>query len=314
LVEKKVLERTGELNIAMLEQEKLHGQLAHAQKLESIGHLAAGVAHEINTPIQFVTDNAHFLKDSFAEICVLLRAKGSLLASIKEENTPIQNSRNELENIDVSYLIQEIPAAIEQSIEGLQRITKIVRAMKEFSYTDTEAKVLFNVNQAIQNTIQVSKSEWKTIANIKVDLDESLPEIPGYPADMRQVILNMIINAAHAVASVQSVTKQMGEIAISTSSEGNNIKIQISDTGAGIPNLIRSKIFDPFFTTKEIGKGTGQGLAICHSIIVKKHNGIIILDSEVGKGTVFTILLPKTVENLHIPEQLHDFKTEQIEQ
>ena len=276
----------------------LEAQLIQAQKLESIGQLAAGIAHEINTPTQYVGDNTRFLRDAFADLETLLRKHGDFLDAVKAgEHSPEMISAVEasIEAADVDYLMGEIPLAIDQSIEGIERVTRIVHAMKEFSHPGNDGKVGLDINRAIESTITVARNEWKYVAEMKTDFDHSLPLVPCFPAEFNQVILNVLINAAHAIGEIAGDgSGERGIISVSTRNLGNSAEISITDTGGGIPEGVRSKVFDPFFTTKDVGKGTGQGLAISHSVIVEKHGGTITFETEVGKGTTFFIRLPMT--------------------
>src|SRR6188768_601686 len=243
------------------ERDRLEDNLRQAQKLEAIGQLAAGIAHEINTPTQYVGDNLRFLKESFGEA-------------------------------DFEYLKEEIPRALNQSLEGVDRVAKIVRAMKEFSHPARE-KTATDLNRAIQSTITVASNEWKYVAEIEMDLDSNLPSVHCSPAEFNQVVLNMIVNAAHAITDVVGDGGNgKGKIRVRTRSDGEFAVVEITDSGSGMPPHIQQRIFDPFFTTKEVGKGTGQGLAIAHNVIVDKHGGTIKVNSAPGAGTTFTIRLP----------------------
>lgn len=278
------------------DQRLLESQLVQAQKLESIGQLAAGIAHEINTPTQYVGDNTRFLKEGFEDLERLVEKYQELARSCKD-GTGVDEILKALEatteEIDLDYLRREIPAAIDQSLEGVERVAKIVRAMREFSHPSGEEKEPTNINKTIENTVTVARNEWKYVADLEMDFDETLPPVPCHQGELNQVILNMIVNAAHAIADVvRDNTGEKGAITISTRKSGKWAEILIRDTGVGIPEEIRSKIFDPFFTTKEVGRGTGQGLNIVHSVIVDKHGGTIDVESEVGKGSSFTIRLP----------------------
>jgi len=274
----------------------LHSQLAQAQKLESVGQLAAGIAHEINTPTQYIGDNVRFLQNAFRDFCGLFDKYQSLQANQAEQQKFIENLQEIsafAQQIDVNYLLKEIPNAIQETLEGVERVTKIVRAMKEFSHPGTENKKEIDINKAIESTITVARNEWKYVADVETDFAPHFPLVPCLPGEFNQVILNLLINAAHAITDVVgSNPQQKGKIKISTHGNGKWAEIRISDTGSGIPESIRAKVFDPFFTTKEVGKGTGQGLSIAHSIIVDKHHGEIKFDTEVGKGTTFIINLP----------------------
>ena len=265
------------------------------QKLESIGQLAAGIAHEINTPTQYVGDNTRFLREAFGDLNTLLDRYASLLEIAKTEDRLREAAagvEKTVEEIDLEFLKEEVPKAIEQSLEGIERVGTIVLAMKRFSHPESGEKKAIDINAALENTITVTRNEWKYVADVKTDLGRSLPQVPCFPGDFNQVVLNVVVNAAHAIAAAEKDTKKKGLITISTVRHGNFVEIGIRDTGTGIPEDVRSKIFDPFFTTKEVGKGTGQGLAIAHDIIVKKHNGSIHFETEPGKGTKFIIRLP----------------------
>ena len=278
------------------DRKALMNQLNQSQKLKSIGQLAAGIAHEINTPTQYVGDNIRFLQEAFDDMTLVLDSYGRLLSAVKARHTPdelIEDIDRCLEDADLAYLAEEIPVAIEHTLEGVDRISKIVRAMKEFSHPGREEKVPTDLNKAIESTITVARNEWKYVAEMQTDFDLSLPAVPCMPGEFNQVMLNMIINAAHAISEVDRDEQgTLGCIRISTARADDHVRITISDTGAGIPPEIQSRIFDPFFTTKEVGRGTGQGLAICFPVIVEKHGGSIEVESEVGKGTSFIITLP----------------------
>jgi PAS domain S-box-containing protein len=273
----------------------LEDELVQAQKLESIGHLAAGIAHEINTPTQFVGDNVRFLSDSFSDIGRLLEQYQCLLAAIKTGGCPealIESCEAANRKADLEYLLAEIPKAIEQSAEGIDRVATIVRAMKEFAHPGSREKAAVNLNKAIESTVTVARNEWKYVADLHTNLDPSLPPVPCLVGEFNQVVLNIIVNATHAIADAVKGTGGKGTITICTSRVGDFVEVRIADTGMGIPESIRHKIFDPFFTTKEVGKGTGQGLAIARSVVVGRHGGTIAVDSKVGKGTTFLIRLP----------------------
>ncbi len=278
------------------ERERMEIELRHAQKMESIGQLAAGIAHEINTPTQYIGDNTRFLQDAFADLNHLLQKYEELLQAAKSNAiTPQLVAELEMasQNADIAYLTAEIPKAIEQSLVGIERVAKIVCAMKDFSHPGSEDKTCIDLNKAIESTLTVARNEWKYVAEMATDFDSNLPPVPCLPGEISQVILNLIVNAAHAISEVVSDgAKGKGVISISTRQCGDCVEVRIGDTGAGIPEKCRSRIFEPFFTTKEIGKGTGQGLAIAHSVIVEKHGGTIEFETELGKGTTFIIRLP----------------------
>lgn len=277
---------------AELEKEKVQSQLLHAQKLESVGQLAAGIAHEINTPTQFIGTNIDFLDEASQDILNFMR---ELKGIIKNASPEIKDAINTaIEEMDWEYLADEMPLAISQSHEGVHRVTSIVRAMKEFSHPGSKDKESLNLNNIINTTVTVARNEWKYVAELDLNLDEELPDIPLLADEMGQVILNMLVNAAHAIAEKlgDNPEGEKGTITISTIKNGNNIEMHIQDTGAGMPEKVRLRIFDPFYTTKNVGKGTGQGLAISHDVIVEKHLGAISVESTPGVGTKFIINLP----------------------
>ncbi len=283
------------------ERDGIEIQLRQAQKLEAIGQLAAGIAHEINTPTQYVGDNTRFLKDAFADMKKVLENYSRLLKANREESVDpklLDEIEAAVAAADLDYLTEETPKAISQSIEGLDRITTIVRAMKEFSHPGGEEKQSIDLNHAIENTLTVCRNEWKYVAEMALDLDPLLPMVPCLPGDVNQVILNLVVNAAHAIAEATNGGEQgKGLIGVATRHDNNWIEIRISDTGTGIPEKNRAKIFTPFFTTKGVGKGTGQGLAISHSVVVGKHGGKLGFETEVGKGTTFIIRLPLSISS-----------------
>ncbi|MGA8271230.1 MAG: MHYT domain-containing protein [Candidatus Sulfotelmatobacter sp.] len=274
----------------------LEDQLRQALKLESVGQLAAGIAHEINTPTQYIGDNVRFLKEAFQDLKNLLVQYERLLPAAKGNamsSETVQAVATEVEQIDAAYLLEEIPKAIEQTLEGINRVSTLVSAMKEFSHPGTKEKILLDLNHAIQSTITVARNEWKYVADMETDFDPALPLISCQPGEFNQVILNLIVNAAHAIAdAVAKGGSEKGTIRIRTRNCRECAEIRIQDSGTGIPEKVRPRIFDPFFTTKEIGKGTGQGLAIARSVVVDKHNGTIHFETEEGKGTTFIIRLP----------------------
>ncbi len=278
------------------ERRQMEVQLRHAQKMESIGQLAAGIAHEINTPTQYIGDNTHFVQDAFRDVTTLLEAHARLLEAAKQGGvTPEIIAEVEAAEAaaDVEYLAVEIPKAIEQSLEGVKRVAKIVGAMKEFSHPGSSEKAAIDLNRAIESTLTVATNEWKYLAEMVTEFDPALPPVACLPGEFNQVILNMVVNASHAIADViGDGSKGKGVITIGTRFNGDVAEVRIGDTGTGMPEHVRARIFDPFFTTKGVGRGTGQGLAIAHSVIVDKHGGSIQVESEVGKGTTFILRLP----------------------
>jgi PAS domain S-box-containing protein len=278
------------------EKKLLQSQLTQAQKLESIGQLAAGIAHEINTPTQYVGDNTRFFRDAFKDLFDLIGLYGPLVDAVKRDGSSqdlIQGIENHTESISLDYLSEEVPKAVEQTLEGVERISRIVLSMKEFSHPGVDEKTSVDINKALESTVTVARNEWKYVADVKMDLDPDLPWISCYPGELNQVFLNILINGAHAIESVgRKEGEDKGLIRISTQKSGDWVEIRISDTGSGIPESIRHRVFDPFFTTKAVGKGTGQGLAIAHRVIVEMHKGTLGFETVEGRGTTFTIRLP----------------------
>ena len=270
-------------------------ELRHGQKLEAVGRLAAGIAHEINTPIQFVGDNTRFLLNSFQDELKLIRKYEQLQeqatkSSVQPELlTEVSATRSE---IDWPYLEEEIPRAINQMLEGLGRVSTIVRGMKEFSHVDrSNEKAPGDINRALESTLIVARNELKYVADVETDFGQ-LPPVICHLGDLNQVFLNLLINAAHAIDDVVKKTNGKGKIKVATRCDGEWVEISIQDSGSGIPEEAREKVFDPFFTTKAVGKGTGQGLALARAIVVEKHGGTITFETELGKGTTFFIRLP----------------------
>lgn len=274
------------------EKEHLQAQLLHAQKLESVGQLAAGIAHEINTPTQYIGTNIDFINESIHEVNELMSRIQEIAKTAPKE---IRNAIHEaLEKSDWEYLTEEMLTAISQSQDGIKQVSSIVLAMKEFSHPGSKKKEPRDLNQIINTTITVAHNEWKYLSDIKLDLDPNLPNIPLLANEIGQVILNILVNAVHAIAEklADNPDAEKGTITIRTKQLDRRIEIRISDTGNGIPEKVQSRIFEPFYTTKKFGKGTGQGLAISHNVIVKKHGGSIDFETELGKGTHFIIRLP----------------------
>lgn len=267
------------------ERKHLQQQLIQSQKMEAVGQLSAGIAHEINTPIQYIRDNTMFFKNEFENIknCIY-----------KKINNNLNSASDSNEEGDLDYAMQEIPQAIEETLEGIEAVADIVRSLKEFSHPGAEEKVFLDINQALHSTAIVSKNEWKYVAEISWDLDPLIGEIKCFPGELNQVFLNIIINAAHAIETNKKLhnIEERGLIKIKTSKDEDNLVITISDNGTGIEDHIKGKVFEPFFTTKEVGKGTGQGLSLAYSTVVQKHKGKIWFDSKFGSGSTFYISLP----------------------
>jgi len=275
-------------------EETTRSQLQMGRQLESIGQLAAGIAHEINTPAQYVGDNVQFLKEGFGDL-------NRLVASWREALGRPQISPEELakacEAADLDWLLEEVPQALEQSEEGIRRVSEIVQAMRQFSHPGQTEKTPTDLNAAIRNTVTVSRNEWKYAADLDLDLDPSLPLVCCEASHMNQVFLNLIVNAAQAMPPDRGQGAPKGRIAIRTGHEPGRVWIEVADDGVGLPPEVRSRIFDPFFTTKDPGKGTGQGLAIARSYVVERHGGHIDVASEPGCGATFRVELPIPTED-----------------
>jgi len=277
------------------ERIQMERQLRQAQKLESIGQLAAGIAHEINTPTQYVSDNTVFLQRAFAGLMDAVAAGSTLLETTRTghvDDDAIATAEAAFKKARLDFLQKQVPPAFEQSLEGLEQVSRIVGAMKEFSHP-AQDKTGLDLNRAIQSTITVARNEWKYVAEMHTGFDESLPLVPCLPGEFNQVILNIIVNAAHAIGDVVGDGADgRGQITVTTRHAGDFAEVRITDTGAGMSEDVRARIFDAFFTTKEVGRGTGQGLAIAYNVIVEKHGGTIDVESAPGAGTTFIICLP----------------------
>ncbi len=276
------------------DQRRLENELAQAQKLESVGRLAAGVAHEINTPVQFVSDSVSFVREALEDLSEIVD-KYRELRNATEKGADVAAAAKAAEeaedDADLDYILENAPVALDRARDGLGRVAAIVRSMKEFAHPDRKEMAQADLNQAIQSTLVIASNEYKYVAEVETDLGD-LPLVNCYAGEINQVVLNLIVNAAHAIGDVVKETQAKGKIRVATRVLDDQVEIAISDTGKGIPVEVRAKIFDPFFTTKEVGKGTGQGLAIARSVVVDKHGGTLHFETEVGRGTTFYIRLP----------------------
>jgi len=280
------------------EYKRLETKLIHGEKLRAVGELAAGIAHEINSPIQFIGDNLRFLEEANQKTTGLLehlRQPDEIRKGDRSLSAVLDSQLYDLSIEDIDYYAEEIPKAIEQSLDGVGRISEIVQAMRTFSHPGGMEKTALDINKAIQSTITVSRNEWKYVADVQTDLDPDLPLVSCLAGEINQVFLNLIVNAAQAIEDAKATGvshEERGTIVISTRRDEGNLEVRIGDTGTGIPEEIRPRIFEPFFTTKGVGRGTGQGLAIAHIVVVEKHSGTISFETELGKGTIFIIRLP----------------------
>jgi len=298
-LEQRVIARTAALSAVnqqlqheMRQRATVEVELRQAQKLESVGRLASGIAHEINTPVQFVSDSCSFLETATADVLSVVTGYREILVALDRKalacDAALARGRAVETDHDLEYLSEQIPLAIQRALLGLQRVSGIVRAMKEFAYPDRKEQAPSDLNRAITSTLTVARNEYKYVAKVETELGE-LPPVICHVGELNQVFLNIVINAAHAI---EGQRPEGGRIVVRTAATDDHVKITIQDNGCGIPDAVLDKIFDPFFTTKEIGKGTGQGLAIARAVVVDKHRGKLEVTSKVGEGTTFTITLP----------------------
>lgn len=279
---------------SIAERDALKCDLVKSRKLESIGQLAAGIAHEINTPIQCVGANVQFLRNCHEQLFRVVdtydqQMNGSPKSWLQRKAAMDQLVRE----CRYEHIRTQAPAAIMEAADAVKRVIEIVRAMKAMSHPGMKEKVATNVNELIRNAATVSRSRWKYVAEMKLELDDSLPDVPALPAELGQVLVNLVVNAADAIAEKNGKQRgRRGTISVRTSSDIEGVRIEVEDSGCGVPDELKHRVFEPFFTTKDVGKGTGQGLAITHDVITIKHGGIVTLDSKPGQGTKFTISLP----------------------
>ena len=278
----------------LTESRRLETQLRHAQKLEAVGQLASGIAHEINTPAQFVGDSIEFLAGIYEQTIALV---ARYRKAVRDTGNPslIEEMRQAEDAADMAYTEENAPGALARARDGMSRIATIVRAMKEFAHPDQREKSAADLNQALRTTLTIARNEYKYVAELETEFG-GLPPVCCHVGDLNQVFLNLIVNAAHAISDVVGKSGKKGRIIVRTFSDGDKVRIEIADTGCGIAPEIRDRVFDPFFTTKEVGRGTGQGLAIARNIVVEKHGGTLSFESEVGKGTTFVIVLPANAQ------------------
>jgi PAS domain S-box-containing protein len=275
-------------------RERMEAELRLAQKLESVGQLAAGIAHEINTPMQYIGDSVQFLRFAFDDLLnIFSKARPCIeaLSAVGGHDDLLHALEIAQEDADLPYLVRQTPRAFDRTVEGIERVSSIVRSMREFAHPDQKEKAPADINAALQNVLTVSRNEYKYVAEVVTAFDE-LPMVVCHLGEISQVFLNLIVNAAHAIDEVVKGTDQKGIIGIRTYFNGESVHITIEDNGGGIPKEVQPRIFDPFFTTKPVGKGTGQGLSICRSIVVDKHGGKLTFDTVVGRGSAFHVDLP----------------------
>ena len=276
------------------EPRRMELELRLSQKLEAVGQLAAGIAHEINTPVQFVGDTIRFLDEAFADLSQLVEAYAGvrdIVAALGTEAAALEHLAQAEELADLEYLRERVPAALLRARDGIDRVATIVRAIRDFAHPPTTVKGPVDVNQSIANTLIVAANEYKYVAEVECDFGE-LPPIVANAGDLNQVFLNLVVNAAQAIEDVVGDSGERGAIRISTAVEGDQVLVTIADSGVGVAPEIAARVFDPFFTTKEVGRGTGQGLAISHTIVNERHGGSLTFTSAVGEGTTFHVRLP----------------------
>ncbi len=274
-------------------REQFEVELRQAQKLEAVGRLAAGVAHEINTPVQFVGDSIQFVRESSGEMLRLIEVYREARAQLAAGAAPGEIAARLAaadEEVDLEYVIEHMPGALTRSLDGIDRIATIVGSMKDFAHPDQKEKTEVDINHAIQTTLTIARGEYKHVAEVETSL-EPVPPVPCHAGEINQVLLNLIVNAAHAIEDRPSRGTESGRILVRTRLDGEHVVVEIQDSGTGIPPEIADRIFDPFFTTKEVGRGTGQGLAIARSV-VQRHGGSLSFESRVGAGTTFFVRLP----------------------
>ena len=298
-LEQRVLERTAllrEANESLAKEMQVRLQieinLRQAQKLESLGRLAAGVAHEINTPLQFVSDSVAFVAEAQRDLDTLIARYRSALRELADgSQAPLLLAQlEELEQeLDLEYALEKVPAALQRSLDGLKRVGVIVRSLKEFSHPGQQLSQI-DLNRAVENTLTIAAHEYKAAADVSTELAE-LPPVTCCVGEINQALLNVVVNAAHAVAERHRHSEAKGHIWVRTALDEDHVVISVRDDGGGIPAAIQDKIFDPFFTTKEVGKGTGQGLAIARAAL-QSHGGSLRFETEPGQGTTFFMRFP----------------------
>ncbi len=291
----------------LTEEQRVQARLVASQRLVTVGSLAAGLAHEINTPIQFVGDSLHFLRDASTDVFRLVEVLQALHRAVHDDPGALAGlaaaAAVAMEAADLDYLHENMPKAFERSLDGLDRVTTIVRSMKEFSHPGQEQMKAVDLNRAIQSTLVVGRNEYKYIADVETDFGD-IPQVTCHINEINQVILNIVVNAAHAIADVVKGADMKGKITVRTRREGDDVVISITDTGSGIPESARGRVFDPFFTTKEVGRGTGQGLAIAWSLVKENHDGELSFITALGEGTTFFIRLPIAGRTVATPKEV----------
>lgn len=276
------------------EREQTSTRLAHAERLATIGRLAAGVAHEIATPVQFVGDSVQFLRDAMTDLATVVAALQRVRQAVTDGAPAAEAAAAAVaaeDTADLEYLLENAPRAIESCVEGLDRVSAIVRSLKEFAHPQQSAMASADFNHIVQSTLTLARNEYKYVADLETDLG-ALPPVMCIAGSISQVVLNLVVNAAHAVGDVVKASGGKGRIAVSTCRDGEDVVLTVRDTGSGIADDVRPHIFEPFYTTKAVGKGTGQGLALAWSVVAGDHAGTIDAESAPGQGATFRVRLP----------------------
>jgi signal transduction histidine kinase len=282
------------LMIDVSEARRLVREMAQGQKLESVGRVAAGVAHEINTSVQFISDSVRFVRHAIKDLPRALADYRALAAGVlsgQDVTAQAKRAGDTDEAADVDYFLKNAPDALDRALEGIGRVGSIVRSMTEFAHPDSRTMADVDINRAIRTTLNMARNEYKSVADLETDFGD-IPAVHCHAGDVNQVVLNLLLNAAHAIGDLVAGTNNKGRITVRTRAIGDYVEISISDTGDGIPESVRPRIFEPFVTTKEVGRGAGQGLALSRGIVVEKLKGSLHFETETGKGTTFYIRLP----------------------
>ncbi|RYZ02090.1 MAG: PAS domain S-box protein [Myxococcales bacterium] len=281
--------------IDLTERKKLEAELLHASKLESIGRLASGIAHEINTPIQFVGDSVHFAREAFAAIARVV-VQSMALTRLQQDGassaallTALDDAGQIQAEADLPFLLEELPGALDRALDGLHRVAEIVKATKAFAHPPGGELRPANLNKAIETTLTIAHGEYERVADIQLDLGD-LPLVACHVGELNQVFLNLLINAVHAIEDQHQGSR--GTITIVSRVDRDQALVAIGDNGGGIPERVQQRIFDPFFTTKEVGRGSGQGLAIARSVVVERHKGTLTFETAAGRGSTFFVRIP----------------------
>jgi signal transduction histidine kinase len=281
------------LIVDVTETHRLVREMAQGQKLESVGRVAAGVAHEINTSVQFISDSVRFVRHALKDLPTAFADYRALAAGVlsgRDVTAAARKAGETDEAADVDYFLKNAPDALDRALDGIGRVGSIAKSMTEFAHPDTQ-KADIDVNRAVRTTLNMARNEYKEVAELATDFGD-VPPVHCHAGDINQVVLNLVLNAAHAIGDAVEGTDDKGRLTVRTRAIGDYVEISVGDTGAGIPEAVRARIFEPFVTTKEVGRGTGQGLALSRGIVVEKLKGSLHFETETGKGTTFFIRLP----------------------